>query len=116
MNQVAVHSTGKMDAPSIYSSEVAFESAQRIAKALSSSEMVPQSYRGNIANTLVAMEMANRTGSSVLMVTFPLYLSTNSVGVRKSLPPSADIIPVPPHQLDLPRMILVVLRLLLLHL
>lgn len=68
MNQLAVHSSGKMDAPSIYSNEIAFESAQRIAKALCSSDMVPQSYKGNVSNTLVAMEMANRTGSSVLMV------------------------------------------------
>jgi len=53
---------------SIYSSDEAFDRAQRMAKALSSSDMVPAKYKGNIANTLVALEMANRTGASPLMV------------------------------------------------
>lgn len=51
-----------------------FESAQRAAKALGSSTLVPESYRGNIANCLVAMELANRTGASVLMVMQNLHV------------------------------------------
>lgn len=41
-----------------------FEDAQRIAKGLSSSDLVPQSYRNNIPNTMIAMEMANRLNIS----------------------------------------------------
>jgi hypothetical protein len=45
-----------------------FEMAQRQAKALSASDLVPQQYKGNVANTLVALEIANRIGASPLMV------------------------------------------------
>ena len=45
-----------------------FEHAQRIAKVLSSSDLVPTQYKNNVANTLVALEMANRMGASPLMV------------------------------------------------
>lgn len=47
-----------------------FESAQRMAKALSQSSIVPEAYRGEkgFANCLVAMELASRTGASVMMV------------------------------------------------
>lgn len=55
-------------AVSVFANGEAFEHAQRIAKMLSSSDLVPQSYRGNVANTLVALEMAHRLGDSPLMV------------------------------------------------
>lgn len=45
-----------------------FETAQRMAQALAQSDMVPVAYKGKIANCLVALELANRTGSSVLVV------------------------------------------------
>lgn len=47
-----------------------WNTAQRIARALSSSTVVPEAYRGSagLANTLVAMEYANRLGASVLAV------------------------------------------------
>lgn len=53
---------------SIYSSESAFELAQRQAKALCASSIVPDAYRGNIPNTMIAMEIAVRTGASVMAV------------------------------------------------
>lgn len=53
---------------SIYNSLQSFQDGQRIANALSSSTLVPQDYRGNVANTLVALEMAQRTGSSPMTV------------------------------------------------
>lgn len=55
---------------SVYSSEDTFKSAQRMALALCSSTLVPDAYRGrdNIPNVLIAMELANRIGASVLMV------------------------------------------------
>lgn len=48
----------------------AWNTAQRVAKGLSSSTIVPEAYRGpsGLANTLVAMEYANRLGASVLAV------------------------------------------------
>lgn len=46
----------------------AFEVAQRMARALCSSTVVPAAYQGNIANVMVAMEYANRLGASVLAV------------------------------------------------
>ncbi|GAB1348320.1 hypothetical protein MASR1M107_05320 [Ignavibacteriales bacterium] len=45
-----------------------FDNAQRIAKALAASNLIPKAYQGNIANVLVALEMANRLGASVPMV------------------------------------------------
>lgn len=45
-----------------------FDHAQRVAKMLASSDLVPQSYKNNIQNTMIAMEMANRIGASPLMV------------------------------------------------
>jgi hypothetical protein len=46
----------------------AFQTAQRVAKALASSTVVPEAYRGDIANVMVAMEYAYRIGASVLAV------------------------------------------------
>lgn len=46
----------------------AFQTAQRMAKALASSSIVPAAYQGNVANVMVAMEYANRIGASVLAV------------------------------------------------
>lgn len=45
-----------------------FEHAQRVAKMLASSDLVPTNYKNNIQNTMIAMEMANRIGASPLMV------------------------------------------------
>lgn len=53
---------------SAFSGGSAFESAQRMAKALASSDLVPKEYKGNIANCLVALEISQRTGSSALAV------------------------------------------------
>ena len=51
-----------------------FEVAQREAKALSSSDLVPQQYKGNVANTFVALEIAHRIGASPLMVMQNLHI------------------------------------------
>lgn len=61
----AAQSAGAINA---FGSEGSFESAQRMAKALAASSLVPQSYRGNLADCLLAIELANRTGASVPMV------------------------------------------------
>lgn len=53
-----------------FSDDKSFNHMQRVAKMLSSSSLVPESYRGdkNMANVMVALEMANRVGASPLQV------------------------------------------------
>jgi len=53
-----------------FSSENAFEAAQRMAKALCSSNLVPESFRGpnNIGSVLIALEISQRLGASPLMI------------------------------------------------
>lgn len=51
-----------------------FEYAQRVAKMLASSNLIPQHFQGNIQNTVIALEMANRVGASPLMVMQNLYI------------------------------------------
>lgn len=53
---------------SVYSDAGGFEHAQRVAKALSSSALVPKDYQNNLPNCLVAIEMSNRLGMSPMMV------------------------------------------------
>ena len=58
----------------VYSNKANFELAQRIASALSKSSLVPEAYRDNIPNCLIALEMANRVGCSPLMTMQNLYV------------------------------------------
>lgn len=51
-----------------------FEHAQRVAKMLCSSNLIPKDYQGNVQNTMIALEMANRIGASPLMVMQNLYV------------------------------------------
>lgn len=53
---------------SIFTSITSFEDGQRMAKMLATSDIIPNSYRNNIQNCIVAIEMANRIGISPLMV------------------------------------------------
>jgi hypothetical protein len=48
-----------------FSSSGNFEAAQRMAKALTSSSLVPKEYQNNLPNVLIAMELASRIGTSV---------------------------------------------------
>ena len=57
-----------------------FETAQRVAKALMSADIVPQQFRGSMGNTLIAMELAARTGSSILAVMQSLYVVHGNPG------------------------------------
>lgn len=53
---------------SAFSSGNAFETAQRMAKALATSDLVPTQFKGNVANCLIALEIAHRVGASPLAV------------------------------------------------
>jgi len=58
------------DAMRVFSGIAAFDAAQRMAKALSSSTLVPPEYQGQqgLANSLIALEMSGRMGLSPLIV------------------------------------------------
>lgn len=62
------HSRGR--SLSAFESAGAFESAQRMARALITSDLVPDNYRGEskMGNALIAMDMANRMGLSPMVV------------------------------------------------
>lgn len=51
-----------------------FEIVQRKAKALSTSTIVPETYRNNLGNCVIAIEMAERMGTPPLMVMQNLYI------------------------------------------
>lgn len=57
-----------------FASMANFEIAQRMAKALSESDLVPKVYYKNLANCIVALEIAQRCQASVLMVMQNLFV------------------------------------------
>lgn len=57
-----------------FTTPAAFESAQRMARLLASSSLVPQNYRDNLPDAVIALEMANRIGASPLAVMQNLYI------------------------------------------
>ena len=59
---------------SVFASAENFELAQRAAKMLASSTLVPKQYQGKIENCVIALEMAARIGASPLMVMQHLYI------------------------------------------
>lgn len=71
-------------AASAFGGAVAFETAQRVGKALSASSLVPESYRNNLPNCLIALEIAHRIGASPLMVMQNLYMVQGKPGWSSS--------------------------------
>lgn len=51
-----------------------FETQQRMAQAYVASTIVPETYRGNIGNCVIAIDMAQRMGANPLMVMQNLYI------------------------------------------
>lgn len=51
-----------------------FEHAQRVALMLSKSDLIPKAYQGRVDNCMIALEMANRSGSSPLIVMQNLHV------------------------------------------
>lgn len=51
-----------------------FDHAQRIAIMLAKSSLIPQAYQGKVENCVIALEIANRTGSSPLVVMQNLHI------------------------------------------
>lgn len=63
-----------------FASQTSWELANRIGKAFAASSLVPAAYQGNVANCIVALEMANRMGASPLMVMQNLYIVHGNPG------------------------------------
>lgn len=57
-----------------------FELIQRVSKAFASSDLVPKQYQGNLANCMIAMDMAQRIGANPLMVMQNLYIVHGTPG------------------------------------
>jgi hypothetical protein len=63
-----------------FNSQGGWELANRIGKAFAASSLVPAQYQNNVANCIVALEMANRMGASPLMVMQNLYIVHGNPG------------------------------------
>jgi hypothetical protein len=57
-----------------------FELIQRVSKAFAQSDLVPKQYQGNLANCMIAMDMAQRIGANPLMVMQNLYVVHGTPG------------------------------------
>lgn len=57
-----------------FSSMEAFENAQRMATALSKSDLVPKEYKENLPNCILALEMSQRIGMNPLMIMQNMYI------------------------------------------
>ena len=57
-----------------------FELLQRVAKAFASSTLVPQAYQGNVANCMIALNLAERLRADALMVMQNLYIVHGNPG------------------------------------
>lgn len=57
-----------------------FELLQRTSNAFCRSDLVPKSYQGNLPNTMIAMDMAQRIGANPLMVMQNLYIVHGTPG------------------------------------
>ncbi|OPX87763.1 MAG: hypothetical protein A4E53_02385 [Pelotomaculum sp. PtaB.Bin104] len=57
-----------------FGSQLSFELAQRAAKLLASSTLVPKEYQNNLPNCVIALNMASRMNADPLMVMQNLYI------------------------------------------
>lgn len=62
-----------------------FEHAQRVAKALATSTMVPEHFRGNLGNVLIALNLSERYGADPFMVMQNIYIVHGKPGIEAKL-------------------------------
>ena len=62
-----------------------FEHAQRVCKALSSSNMIPEPFQGNIPNTLIALNYAHRMGIDPFMLMQRMYIIHGKPAIETQL-------------------------------
>lgn len=60
--------------PNSFGSTEQFEHTQRVALALTKSDLVPKEFKNNVPNTIIALEIAARIGASPLAVMQNLYI------------------------------------------
>lgn len=63
----------------------AFEHIQRVAKVYAASDMVPKQFQDNIANCVIALELAHRLGVSVFMLMQASYVVHGRPGLEAKL-------------------------------
>lgn len=64
----------RSDALPVSAKDAEFNLVYRHAKALASSELVPQQYRNNVSNCMLALDIANRIGASAFAVMQNLHI------------------------------------------
>ena len=62
-----------------------FDHAQRVAKMLSTSTLVPEHFRNNIGNCVIALNYADRIGADPFMVLQNMYVVHGRPGVEGKL-------------------------------
>lgn len=60
--------------PETFGSTQQFEHTQRVALMLAKSDLIPSSFKGNVQNVMIALELAARIGASPLAVMQNLYV------------------------------------------
>ena len=70
---------------SLFSNVDRFELAQRVAKGLQSADMVPDHFRGNLGNILIAINYAQRTGMDEFMAMQCMYVIHGKPGIEGKL-------------------------------
>jgi len=70
----ALTTTTQNTAMSVFGNSDGFELAQRMAKMLASSQLVPAAFQGKIADCVIALEMAARIGASPMAVLQNMYI------------------------------------------
>ena len=68
--------------PSIFLNVVKFEHCQRVATMLVNSTMVPEHFRGNIGNCMIALNLADRYGADVFMLMQTMYIVHGKPGLE----------------------------------
>jgi hypothetical protein len=71
MNEITVRNN---QTPSVFGSISAFEDAQRMAKILVASKLVPKEFQNNLPDCMIALEMSNRMGANPIAVMQNLYI------------------------------------------
>ena len=72
--QAIVKHEGSLVHDGAFESAQGFENAQRMARALASSTMVPAQYQGNLPNCIIALEMAQRMGMNPIAIMQNMYV------------------------------------------
>jgi hypothetical protein len=81
-----IDQTANLPAPlGIFADETQFAHAQRVAKVLASSTMVPDHFKNNIGNVLIALNLSERYGADPFMVMQNIYIVHNKPGIEAKL-------------------------------